>query len=446
MTFHSITFSQSMNIRSAIANLIDYHGEELRMSRRQLADLAKVNPGQVSNWLRNDGAMGPEREGRVVEAMLECVNKAVKGSESEQALRRFRKYISVLENDSSLSSLKAQKVDPSDGAPISPRNDGWVHTGACVELQDYFRRDRFNAHIHGGPKSGKSSLFHFVRESLAPGRTAVSLDFSKYRPEPLTSPERAEKGLMVWIKDRVEEAVTDGPGNAALNSAADMPEWIENNILPRAYNGKAVFLIDGVSRLHQASWGENAGILVGKLAEALQRTTLVAIDRPALERFSSFVFLDPCDKSVTHTSFESPYQVGSVQITGRFTKDATEQLLHGRLHEHPETEDIDKVYNACSGQPYLSQVLCRAIGDGADFDAAFLAARSTLENSVRENWGDEQINFAKRLIESPETTHGLNDPHVLNMIHSGLFRHTFFEGGVKLSPTIRGFSLDSDKL
>jgi len=220
-----------MDAQKAMQELLDDHYDVLAMNRRQLADLAGVNAGQLSNWLRNAGPLSAEKEGRVAQMILEKV-------ENHSQLQRFAQVLRYYGPRRRLLATKSEEALA--GRPIFLDNPLYIKRYSDFELEYRLRSDRIQLEINGGAKVGKSSLLLTAQRLLESSWTVLVIDFKDYEP--------GSGSICGWMAVRLEEQI-GGHMVVVWTERDDAVPWVLNNVLPNAMNRKAVLVIDHVDCL-----------------------------------------------------------------------------------------------------------------------------------------------------------------------------------------------------
>src|ERR1700683_4839246 len=144
-----------MDAREAIIDLLDNHYDVLALSRRQLADLASVNVGQLSNWLRIAGPLSSQKEGRVAMVMLERVEATLRQDLPPAKVGTLSVRANVLRSYGPRRRLLAAQPEAAlEGRPISPDNPYYIKRAADADLEVRLRSELIQLSIVGGPKTG----------------------------------------------------------------------------------------------------------------------------------------------------------------------------------------------------------------------------------------------------------------------------------------------------
>jgi len=176
-----------MDARTAIRLLIDEHGDVMgNLSRRQLADLAKVNAGQLSNWIRGEGPLGIEREGRAVQIALDRACATLGGNSATPAVEEC---ITVLTVHVPRLFVHMKSPDAAwKGEPVAHDSPYYVPRFNDEHDADTLKHGPTHFAVVGGPKTGKSSLLLKLWTTYRATYSPVYVDFRHFDTKtPLTS-------------------------------------------------------------------------------------------------------------------------------------------------------------------------------------------------------------------------------------------------------------------
>lgn len=436
-----------MNIRETLTHLIDRHGEALRLSRRSLADEARVNPGQVSNWLRNDGPIAPDKQGALAEVALERVQEYLHRQPDapiKTTLLSFRSRL--VDYGPRLRRIAALPEAALAGGSISRENPFYVKRSADMDLEDRLQRDLIRIGISGGPKTGKSSLLWAAEEILEPSREVLRVDFTHYEPLESRDPSTAVTHLCAWIQRKCEEQVS-GPAPTFFESPCQMSRWVSSNLLPNSRNGKCVLLFDNIGSLHREGWGQAGGgerVLIHGFQETVALLGHQTGRNQALRRFGMICAFDPSEKAFQDCGKDGigPELSGlSVAAPDPFQGNQVGQIMAARGSYELDPSLRQEIFEKVGGHPFMTQVLCAAAMEtNGDLDAALERGRAILSTAIRSRWSAERIEFASRAIAPDSSPVPINGRGVWDLIHSGIAAEGEMDllGNIKFKPRVKG--------
>lgn len=226
-----------MDIRTAIVELLDKHWNLLHLTRKQVANMAEVNAGQLSNWLRTKVALSSERQGRVVRVILEQVQMVMKDKNGPA----IEECVKILTEFMSRSMLQMARPDSAwRGEPIAHATPFYVGRYNDEEVRCVANVRGMRFAIIGGPQTGKTSLLIKLLNTSRSNTSVVYLDGRHFenRMTPTTN-------LCAWIQTQCEAQMEKALlGPAIFDGPNDFLPWLQKNILPHSTNGRCLFLFD----------------------------------------------------------------------------------------------------------------------------------------------------------------------------------------------------------
>ena len=388
-----------MDAREAIVDLLDSHSGVLSLSRRQLAELAGVNAGQLSNWLRNAGPLSGEREGKVVQAVLDKVEAALgkQPPPEEQTRTALSGRGEVLRLHGPRRRLAAAEPENAlKGHPISPENPYYIKRAADTDLEAKLRAERDpKLLIVGGPKTGKSSLLLAAQGMLESDCTVLHVDFEEYRSQKQIGSETATQAeFLGWFSDRCEMQI-EGSFRDRLASSEGAVKWVVNNVLPKCKNQRCVVFIDSVEKLPVRD-PKNA--VCNWEFKALDLTILNWVDdktnTPALKSLGVVVAADLGWPLVPGTGqLESSHTYARLNYfpVANMGQREVDSLLIARAASKDSLGALREVaWSQCGGQAYLTQCFASGITDPDGLGRQKVAAGvEEIGEIISERWSPE---------------------------------------------------------
>jgi len=241
-----------MNAREAIVSLLDGHTDALGMTRRQLADLAGVNAGQLSNWLRTTGPLAFTKEGKVADRMLSQARAALTANPNVQGAAAIKNLISVLEGYGPRRRLIAMEHEVAErGDPIAQDNPRYMRRMVDEELTQLMDLNRQRVLVvEGGSKMGKSTALLHAQQAKERAGMVLFIDCADYcgrRPASCGQNE-AIFSFYRWFSESCQDQIVGGY-RSTLDGAKDMVPWLKGQILPAAGEKRVHILLDHLDRL-----------------------------------------------------------------------------------------------------------------------------------------------------------------------------------------------------
>lgn len=435
-----------MNIRETLTRLVDRYGEDVKLSRRQLATEASVNAGQVSNWLRGNGFMSPQREGAVAEVALNHIEDFLARSPDAPNRRALELFRSTLADFPPRIRRIAALPDAAEkGEPISTDNPFYVIRNSDLDLADRLKCEVIRLGVQGGPKTGKSSLLFAAEEALESSRDVLRVDFQSYPATKQADPSTAPRDLCRWIQMKCEDQMS-GSFSQSFEGPRQMPQWVTNNVLPNSGYGRSVVLFDNIGALYREEWGQSGGadyVLVRSFQEAVANVVERASVDASLRRFGVVCAYDPFDKAFPKDQSARVFSGLSVVDLVPLQINHVDRLLNARDLINPPSSTLREIHEKSGGHPFVTQVLCEAMSKGQDLDAALARARKVLATAVRSRWSAERIEFAAQAMKSDTPALPINGRGVLDLIHSGLVAEADMDkrGFMTFKPMVQGLTL-----
>ncbi|MDD5342485.1 MAG: hypothetical protein PHI73_04090 [Patescibacteria group bacterium] len=211
------------------------------LSRMILANQARVNPGQLSSWLRRGSPLSLEKQGLIAQIIL--TNAQTKPN--LQAIPEVGRILAILETF--VPRIVVQTRDPSaawKGEPIFYQTPFYMPRYLDEDAGSTVQGRVVRIAITGGPKTGKTSLLLKLWGTARSSCSPVYIDLRWFR--------ESSRSICSWLQEQCEIQIRGGAlGSRIFIDPPDLDEWLTTNILLYARKNRCLILLDHPELLSQ---------------------------------------------------------------------------------------------------------------------------------------------------------------------------------------------------